>query len=458
MDTTTTRRVGRRALLGAAAAGAGVAGLTLAGCGGGQGGASTGASTPAGGTTSGAAGTQARTVEITYWGSFSGGLGESEKAVVERFNQAQTAVKVNYQFQGNYEETAQKLTAALASQTQPDVCLLSDVWWFKFYLAGALQPLNDLYADEKIDTKDYEPSLFNEGVRKGKSFWVPFARSTPLFYYNKDMFRAAGLPDRAPETWDEMTAIAPRLMSQGGAKAAFTHPGAASYIAWLFQCVIRQYGGRYSDDQFNIMIEQPNGVEAGNFYRQTVMDGWASTPQNIDTEFITGNAAAMMASTGALANILKNAKFNVGTGMLPRKRDFNVCTGGAGLALMTRSSEEKKRAAMKFVAFATNPEITTWWSQQTGYMPVRVSAVQSKAMQEYFKENPNFETAVKQLSRAQPQDPARVFIPNGDQIIGKGLEEIVINRKDAREAFAPVANTLRTEARPILDQVRRVEG
>jgi len=452
------RLLGRRVVLGAAAAGAGALGLALAGCGSDDDStesSTAGSSSPAAGA---ATSSSDRTVTITYWGSFSGGLGEQEKAMVERFNASQQGVNVNYQFQGSYEETAQKLTAALASNTAPDLALLSDVWWFKFYLAGALAPLNQLFDEVKVDTKDYEPSLFNEGVRKGTSHWVPFARSTPLFYYNKDMFKAAGLPEKAPETWDELVQMAPRLMSQGGAKSAFAHPGAASYIAWVFQGVIRQFGGRYSDDQFNIMIDQASGLEAGNFYRQSIVDGWATAPQDIVVDFTTGQAATTIASTGSLAGVTKDATFNFGTAFLPRKKEFNVCTGGAGLAILNRASDEKKLAAMKYMAFVTSPEQTATWAQNTGYMPVRVSAVQSTAMQDYFKENPNFKTAVEQLPKAQAQDAARVFIPNGDQIIGKGLEEIVINRKEAKDAFAPVASTLKAEARPIQDQVKRVEG
>ena len=349
-------------------------------------------------------------------------------------------------------------TAELASNTAPDVSLLSDVWWFKFYLAGALAPTNDLFAQVKVDTKDHEPALFDEGVRKGKNYWVPFARSTPLIYYNKDMFKAAGLPDKAPETWDELVSMAPKLMKGGGATYAFTHPGAASYIAWLFQCVIRQYGGRYSDPQFAILLDQPAGIEAGNFYRQSVVDGWASTPQDIVAEFTTGTAAAMMASTGSLSGVLKNAKFQVGTAMLPRKKEFNCCTGGAGLAVMAKSNDEKKLAAMKFIAYATSPETTTYWSQETGYMPVRVSAAGSAAMKDYFAKNPQFKTAVDQLAKTQAQDSARVFIPNGDQIIGKGLEEIVITKKDAKDTFPPVAAILKTEAKPIVEGLKKVEG
>jgi sn-glycerol 3-phosphate transport system substrate-binding protein len=214
---------------------------------------------------------QAGPVDVLYWGSYSAELGEAEQAIVKMFNESQQDVRVEYQYQGTYEETAQKLTAALQARQAPDVSLLSDVWWFRFYLANALAPLNDLIAANEIDTADYVESLYNEGVRDGVSYWLPMARSTSLFYYNVDAFAEVGL-EEAPEFWSDLVEVAPELVKKDGdtvTRAAFSHPTGASYIAWLFQAVIWQYEGAYSDPDFTIRINEPNGVEAGEFYRSS---------------------------------------------------------------------------------------------------------------------------------------------------------------------------------------------
>jgi sn-glycerol 3-phosphate transport system substrate-binding protein len=101
----------------------------------------------------------------------------------------------------------------------------------------------------------------------------------------------------------------------------------------------------------------------------------------------------------------------------------------------------------------TSTEGTTFWSQNTGYMPVRKSAIESEEMQAFFAENPNFKTAVDQLPLTRPQDAARVFIPNGDQIIGAGLERITINFEDPQAVFDEVANTLTEEAQPVIEAI-----
>jgi sn-glycerol 3-phosphate transport system substrate-binding protein len=399
---------------------------------------------------------QSGPIEITYWGSFSGALGEAEKTITDNFNAAQTDIKLNYQFQGTYEETAQKLTTALQAKQAPDVSLLSDVWWFKFYLAGALAPLNDLISANQLDTTDYVDSLINEGNRNGQQYWIPFARSTPLFYYNKDVFTAAGLT-AAPKTWDEFVAATPDLM--GDNRSAFAHPSAASYVAWLFQPVVWQYGGAFSDADFNILINKPEAVAAGEFYKSSVADGWATTPDDPEADFESGLTAAILASTGGLRGITDTAEFEVGTGFLPEgPAGFGCCTGGAGMAVLAASAPEKQEAGFKFIEWMTAPEQTEWWSQNTGYMPVRKSAVESETMQAFFTDNPNFKTAVDQLAQTKPQDAARVFIPNGDQIIGKGLERILIDQEEVQSVFDDVAATLTEDGQPVLEQVQSLEG
>jgi sn-glycerol 3-phosphate transport system substrate-binding protein len=368
------------------------------------------------------------TVDITYWGSWKGDLGKAEQEVVKRFNESQSDVKVDYQYQGSYEETAQKLTAALAAKQTPDVSALSDVWWFKFYVNQVLAPLNDFIAAQELDTSDYVDSLWNEGVRNDTQYWIPFARSTPLFYYNKDAFKEVGLAT------------------------------GAGYVAWIFQGVDWAFGGSYSDPDFTIRINEPKSVAAGEFYRKSVQDGWATISQDPDngpdSDFYNGLAATTVSSTGGIVTTLNNAKFDVGTHFLLEEEAFGCCTGGAGLAILAGSPPEKQEAAFKYIAFATSPEITTFWSQNTGYMPVRKSAIASQEMQDFFAKNPNYKVAVDQLPKTRQQDSARVWIPNGDQIIGKGLEQILVNNQDAQTAFDGVAQTLTEEAQPVIEALK----
>ncbi len=452
-----TFRMNRRQLLKNLAIGTGA--VALAAC--------APATAPAGNTGSaassgGSAAPAAEPVTITLWSSYSGKNGEAEAALVQKFNESQGDVVVDYQFQGSYEETAQKVTAALQARTAPDVSLLSDVWWFKFYLNQTLVPLDDLLAAANVDVSDYQDSLIDEGVRQGKHYWIPFARSTPLFYYNKEKWAEVGLPDRGPETWDEFMEWAPELVRMEGDEmkvSAFAHPDGASYIAWLFQGVTWQFGGKYSDPDFTMHMTDENTIRAGQFYYDTVHTWkWAVPSKDIATDFINGLTAAAMMSTGSMGGIKANAQFEFGTAFLPKKDYFGCCTGGAGLSILSSTPEEKRGAAMAYIAFASSPEQTVFWAQNTGYMPVRKSALESAEMQAYFAEFPQFKTAVEQLPLTRPQDAARVWVPNGDQIIGKGLERITVQSEDVAAVFSELQDTLTREAEPIVAQLRAIEG
>lgn len=401
------------------------------------------------------------TIEVTYWASQSGTNGEAEQELVDRFNDSQQDVKVNREFQGSYEETAAKLTAALQARQVPEISTFSEIWWFKFYLNQALQPLNEYIEANGTDTADYVPSLWEEGRRQDTQFWIPFARSTPLFYYNRDAFAEAGVDESVVGNWDDFAVAAQDLVKTDGntvERYALGHPNATGYNSWYFQGVVWAFNGAYSDDEFNITIADEASVEAGNFFRASVVDGWAGNSDDHVTDFNNGVFAAIMSSTGSMGNIRENSTFDWGAAFLPEKYSFGCPTGGSGLSIMALAEDAKKEAAYKFLEFVSSPESTAFWSQRTGYMPVRLSAVESEEMQAFFEENPQARTAVDQLPLTAPQDPARIYIPNGNDIIGGAIEQITINTADAADAFSNIVPELENEAQPVLEQLEAVEG
>lgn len=201
---------------------------------------------------------------------------------------------------------------------------------------------------------------------------------------------------------------APTLVEMEGSNmktAAFSHPDGASYIAWLFQPVTWQWGGKYSDPDFTMHLTDEKTVVAGQFCKDTVhTDKWARPTKDLAADFIGGfTAAAAMMSTGSMGGIKANAQFEFGAAFLPEKDNFGCCTGGAGLAILARTPAEKQPAAMTYIAFASNPEIQAFWAQNTGYMPMRKSVLHLPEMQAYFEEFPQFKTAVEQLPLTQPR-------------------------------------------------------
>jgi sn-glycerol 3-phosphate transport system substrate-binding protein len=381
--------------------------------------------------------------EIVFWSSHPAKSKPIEESMIAAFEKTYPGTKVRLETAGaNYAEIAQKFNAGLAARDVPDVVMLSDVWWYKFALAKAIEPMGDLFSALKVDVADYQDVLMNDYTFNNLQWAVPFARSTPLFYYNKTIWKSAGLPDRGPDTWAEFETWTPKLQEKlGDGKFPFTVVKGDSYIAWTFQNILWGLGGAYSDSNLKLTLDTPEAIAAGQFLREQVnTKKYANVTSKSETDdFLAAQCGAIVSSTGGLAGVLAGAKgkFDVGTAFLPKgPKGFGCPTGGAGLAIPSQISDERKVAAMRFIRFLTTPDYTAFYSRNVGYVPVRKSAVEGTIMQSVYTEKPQFRTAVDQLSKTRSQDTARVWIPGGDAILGKALEAMVLNNTDPKTAWA----------------------
>jgi sn-glycerol 3-phosphate transport system substrate-binding protein len=402
---------------------------------------------------------QSGPVEVQFWTAFPSGVnGDAQTALIEAFHASQPDIVIVPQVLENYEAIAGQLITGLQTGDAPHVALLSDVWWFRFYLSQSIQDLTPWLAD--LESEDYVQSLFTEYARNGGQFAVPFARSTPLFYYNADAVEAAGLSEDVFAKWSTFREAAPDLITGGGKEAAFLFGNAASYGAWVLQGPTWAFGGAYSNPEFDILLTEEGSINVGEFMREFVESGNALAVADPVVDFGNEVSAAIMGSTGSLGTIRTAAegKFNFKTAFLPEELEFGCPTGGAGLSMIAGLDETMQAAALEFMKFATATDTTTTWSQATGYMPVRTSAIESEAEQAFLDENPNARTAVEQLPLTQPQDSARVFIPNGDQIIGRGWEQILVQNRPAAEVWEEVTAELEPEAEVVLEQLAEIEG
>lgn len=231
----------------------------------------------------------------------------------------------------------------------------------------------------------------------------------------------------------------------GGRRRQLAHGwgNAKDYLGWTFEGPIWTFGGAYSDG-WDLKFTDEKTIAAGEFLKRMIHDKkYAAVTTDIANDFSAGLIASTIASTGDLSGITQNASFEFGTAFLPAPEGVAGCpTGGAGLAIPSGISDERKRNALKFVEFVTNGDSTAYFSQNIGYMPVRKSAVDNPAMKEYLGDNPNARTAVDQLAVTRSQDYARVFVPGGDQIIGTGLERIALQNADVATTFADVQQQL----------------
>lgn len=421
--------------------GATAATVTVAGCAG-TGGDDTSGDASGGGGTGGDAGT------ITFWSNHPGDSKAVEEQLIANFSQENPDLTVNLVDGGkNYEEVAQKLNAALTGNDVPDVVVVSDVTWFNFALNDQLTPLDDLFAEAGVDTSSYVDALIGDYELEGKTYGLPFARSTPLFYYNKQIWDRAGLPDRGPESWDEFLDWAPRIQEAiGDGKHAIAMYDGSNYLDWTMQNMVWDEGGAFSRD-WEATFTDPATIAGVEKLKRINDEGFLVVSADSITEFGSGLAACAMASTGSLRTAIENAQFDFGTAFLPGARANSSCpTGGAGLAIPAKISDERKINALKFIDSITSTQSTAIFAQATGYMPVRKNAREAEEIRDYLAETPQAGTAIDQLEFTRPQDNARVFVPNGGTRIGGGLDKVLAGQ-DVRQ----VMEELQTETQQIID-------
>lgn len=397
-------------------------------------------------------------VQVPYWTSFGSGVnGDAQTKLIADFNAANPDIEVVPTTYESYEAIAQALITGLQTGDNPALTLFSEAWWFRFYLAGVLVDLNTMMTDA-TNVDDYVPTLFQEYQRNGGQYAIPFARSTPLLYYNNEKVEAAGLTGDIYKTWSSIAEQGPAVIEGSDAAMALAFGNAAGYGAWFLQGAVWGFNGAYSDDDLNILLTEEGAVEAGEAMRALITAGTAAAVTDPVQDFTTGATAATFASTGSLGGIRDSVTFDFRTAFLPEEYTFGCGTGGSGLAILNNVLEEVQQGAWQFIEYCTSPEVTTFWSQTTGYMPVRLSARDSDEMQAFFEENPNSRTAVDQLEQVDAVDAVMVMVPNGAQIIGQGWEQILVNNIPAADAWAETKSILDTEKEPILEAIAEVEG
>ncbi|NLS10827.1 ABC transporter substrate-binding protein [Nesterenkonia sp. MY13] len=372
--------------------------------------------------------------EITFATNHPGGSEDQENELIEQFTE-ETGIEVNVITSGaDYEETNRWFQTGGGDNA--DVIVLSDATWFPNYLNGALAPVDDLLEAADVDSSGYVEALYEDYLYEDHHYGVPYARSTPLFYYNVDHFEEAGL-DGAPETWEEVAEYAQTIVDEDIASYGYSFPPSNEYPAWGLANLVWGYGGGWSDEWDLSMVSSDATAEAIEFAQSGVQDGWAHVSASSQTDdFSSGVSSMTIQSTGSLGGILEAADFEVGTAFLPDgpAAEGETPTGGAGLMIASASDPEEQLAAAMFVGHMTSAESQAYFSEATGYVPSH----QDADMSSVYEEQPQFETAVEQLDRARVQDHARVFLPGADLELAETLQDVLSADADVREELERV--------------------
>jgi sn-glycerol 3-phosphate transport system substrate-binding protein len=332
-------------------------------------------------------------------------LTEKIEGMAKEFTALHPNITVKPVYTGSYADTTVKTQAGVKSKTPPDVAVLLSTELYSLLDMDAIIPLDDFIAKESGDyLSDFYPAFMANSQTEGRTYSIPFQRSTIVLYYNKELFKAAGLdPEKAPQTWDEMRDYAKRLAKDG--KWGLEIP-VSGFSYWMLQTFALQNGDNLmSPDGKKVMFNTPENIEGLQYWADLAMKDkvmpegvteWGTVP----SDFLEGKTAMMYHTTGNLSNVKSNAKFDFGVSFLPKNKSFGSPTGGGNFYIFKDIDPKKQEAAWEFVKFMTETERAAQWSIDTGYVAVKKSAYETELMKGYAADFPQALVARDQLEYA----------------------------------------------------------
>ncbi len=348
-------------------------------------------------------------VKITLWYSQTGIYSQTLLELVDEFNKLHKGeIEVEAVYAGSYTNTMQKLLAAMVGGGLPTIAQIEQSRVGQFIEGGAIQCLDEFIEKDpefKAQLKDFFPRLLESCKYHGKLCGLPLNTSTPLLYYNKDLFRKAGLdPNKPPKTWSELYEYAKKISALGEDIYGYRVDAAD----WLIEAYIWQFGGEIiSEDGKKMLIDNPGTLEAWKFFQKMVREKVAvfSGGKAGNALDLAGKIGMVVRSTGSLGYLKKNAKWDLGATLMPYEKRAVVPIGGGNLYIFASASDEQKRAAWEFLKFVVKPENTLKWALATGYMAARISAYNSPELQKLIKEDPRVGLTYIQLKERARRRP-----------------------------------------------------
>jgi sn-glycerol 3-phosphate transport system substrate-binding protein len=328
--------------------------------------------------------------------------------IVADFMKENPGISVKAIYAGNYNDARIKALAALKSGQPAQLSVMFSIDIYELIEQDAIIAFDEVVetAEERAWLDSFYPTLMENGRTAGKTWGIPFQRSTIVMYYNKDAFRVAGLdPEQPPATWDEMVALGKKLTKPDGSQWGVMIPS-TGYPYWMFGALAMQNGQVLMNGDGDITyFDHPAVIGALQYWKDLgnkhgIMPKgtieWGTLRQN----FLEGKTAIMWHSTGNLTAVKENASFDFGVAMLPASERRGTPTGGGNFYIFKKTTQDERRAAMRLIKFMTSPERSAEWSMKTGYMGVSPAAYETKALKQYVKQFPYAAVARDQLKYA----------------------------------------------------------
>lgn len=347
------------------------------------------------------------TIRFYNYNLASAGLGrEGTLEMIAAFEAANPMIKV----EGvgvPWQELIGRVQADVVAGQGPDIAqiIFSD---FAFVVENFGVPaLEDIVPPAELADHfaGFLPNGLELGRLDGQTYGLAYVFSTPVLYYNADVFRAAGLdPDQPPKTWEEVREAARAITEATG------NPGFVTGLnqTWLMQAVIMSNGGRViSEDRKTLMFGEPEAVEAISMLRAIASDGSKPNLGASNTEVFSSGKIGMYLITSAVQGALLRASagnWELRAAPMPGFGDRKPVPVNSGSALLVMTDDPvKQRAAWELMKHLTSDYGYTVITSKIGYVPLRPNAIESEEwLAGWLRDNPIAGPNIVQLDTLSP--------------------------------------------------------
>ncbi|HEJ9754242.1 TPA: sn-glycerol-3-phosphate ABC transporter substrate-binding protein UgpB [Proteus mirabilis] len=392
--------------------------------------------------------------EIEWWHAMGGALGQKVNQIASDFNASQSEYVIKPVYKGTYPETMTSAVAAFRAKNQPAIVQVFEVGTAS--MMGAKKAVFPVYQLMEKTNEPFDPNSYLSTVTAyyttsdGKMISLPFNSSTPVLYYNKALFKQAGIA-QPPKTWKEMGAVSQKLLD-AGVKCGFT-------TTWQSWTQIENFGARN-----NLPIATKNngfdGTDTSFLFNQAPfvahiqrMADWSKSgifkyggrQSDAMPLFYTQECAMVMESSAGFAGIKENMKgIDIGVSQLPYDdtlvdKPANSIIGGASLWVMAGRPDAEYNGVAKFFTYLSSPEVQADWHQATGYLPVTKAAYALTQQQGFYQQNPGADTAILQMTTSDSTANSKGLrfgnFLQTREIVDEELEKVWSGKQSAQAAL-----------------------
>jgi sn-glycerol 3-phosphate transport system substrate-binding protein len=393
--------------------------------------------------------------EISWWHAMTGANNEMIEAVSKEFNDSQAEYKVVPVFKGTYPETLNAGIAAFRAKQPPHIMQVFDVGTGVMMAAeGAVKPIADILSmgGTAFDKSQYLPGIVAYYSRPdGTMLSFPYNSSSPILYYNKDIFQKAGLDvNNPPKTWPEVFEAAKKIKTSGAAPCGYTSTWLTwihleNFAAWNNQ----QYGTNengLAGNEVELKINSPLFVQHFQTIADLAKDGtfkYGGRTSEAKQIFLAGECGLFTESSGGLGDIVKSG-MNYGIGQLPYYPEAqgapqNTIPGGASMWVFAGHDEEEYKGVAAFFTFLAQTPVQVKLHQVTGYLPITFAAYEETKKSGFYEKNPGREIPIQQMTGKAPTENSKgvrlVNLPQVRDIENEEFEKMLAGEQTAQQAL-----------------------